>query len=120
MPIARIATAVTDATLDADRRWIAASVTGVLAYLIDLGLQILAGTADHHPAIDQAPDAAQHRIDVAAHPDRDRPLDGKRIDASVRDGVPPALEVHQVTRPQRPQHLDLLLDPLAAIVEVLA
>ena len=43
---------------------------------------------------------------------------GQGLETGVRDLVPAAFEVDQRLGPEETQHLDLLLDPLATIVEI--
>ncbi len=74
----------------------------------------------HHPAIRQARRTLQRGFGRGAEPDRDRPLDGQRIEAGVGDGVPLALECDQWLRPQQAQQRHLLLEALAASVKVLS
>ncbi len=72
------------------------------------------------PAVREAGRAAEDRLGLAPHPDGNRPLDGQRLDARVGHAVPPALVGHQLAGPEEPHDLELLLDPPAAIVDVLA
>src|SRR5437870_7289506 len=69
------------------------------------------GDARHPPLDDLA---------LAAHPYRYRPLDGQGIDAGVGDAMVLSGERHELSRPQRAHHLDLLLDPPSACGEVFA
>src|SRR3546814_20990008 len=57
---------------------------------------------------------------MAAEPDRDRSLHRQRVQAGLVDPVPSAVERDQILRPERAAQSDLLLDPAAAGLEVLA
>src|SRR3546814_20280998 len=57
---------------------------------------------------------------MAAEPDRDRSLHRQRVQAGLVDPVPSAVERDQILRPERAEQSDLLLDPAAAGLEVLA
>src|SRR3546814_1099919 len=59
-------------------------------------------------------------LGMAAEPDRDRSLHRQRVQAGLVDPVPSAVERDQILRPERAEQSDLLLDPAAAGLEVLA
>src|SRR2546423_2241500 len=71
-----------------------------------------------HPAVGDARGAALDAVALAAHPDRDRPLHRQGIEARIGDAVVRAREGHELARPQRAHHGDLLLDAPAARTEV--
>src|SRR5262249_34906675 len=54
---------------------------------------------------------------VAAHPDRNRPLDGERTDARALERMPSTMECHGGLGPQLVQDGDLFFNALATLVE---
>ena len=73
-----------------------------------------------HPAIGQARGALHDHLALAPHPDGDAPPRRQRIDPGVGNAMPLAVDRHQLLGPERAHDRDLLLDALAAVLEVLA
>ena len=87
---------------------------------IDDGLRLGPRAEVGHPAIGQARGAPHDHLALAPHPDRDAPPRRQRIDPRVGNAMPLPVERHQLLGPERAHDRDLLLDALAAILEVLA
>src|SRR5262245_39631401 len=116
-----------DTPLDANSRWVTASLAGVGPHA---GEGLLAGVAwrEHgKPAIGQAANAAQGcfgrnrlRRPAGPDPDGDGTLHGQGIQTSMADLMPLSLELHHLLRPQRSQYGNLLLTASPPVVEILA
>src|SRR5689334_387069 len=94
-------------------------ITQITIELLQIRRGLGCGMRERQPAISQARHAAQRRIGMSPKPERDRALDGERIDPRIRDGVPATGKVDERLRPQLAQDGDLLLDPAAPVVEIL-
>ena len=115
-----IAVAEADPALYPNGHGVPARVLRVLAHLGYLFLAGAVGLKLGEPAIGQASNATHYPLVSAAEPDRDGLLYWTGIDAGMGDLVVPALEVHDVLGPERPQQLYLLDAAPATVVEVLA
>src|SRR5215510_15527919 len=126
-PILGVLTSQRDTPLNANSRWVTASLAGIGTHA---GEGLLAGVAwrEHgKPAVSQAANAAQGcfgrnrlRRPAGTDPDRDWTLHGQGIQTGVADLMPLSLEMHHLLRPQRAQHGNLLLTPSPTDVEILA
>ncbi len=72
-----------------------------------------------HPAISQAGGAAQGWFRMPTEPERDRSLNGKWVDAGIRDGVIASLEFDKRLCPKEAHHFDLLFEAPAAVMKIL-
>src|SRR5262245_9619499 len=99
---------------------------GILMHPRDEAFAISVSGDIRGPAVSEARHTAQDslwglRILIAAHPkpDGDRTLHRQRIQASMGNVMPLAVEVHDLLRPQGPQYGNLLGAPTSPGVEVL-
>ena len=119
-PVVRRAARDVDPPLDPDLRRVAAGLLDPAAEALHRRRPAAVERPLREEAVREASRAPERRLGGAADPDRDRPLDGERVDPGARDAVPAALEVDDRLGPEPAHHLDLLLRAPAAVAEVLA
>jgi hypothetical protein len=111
-------------SLAIDAGWIAAGLLSVGANLGPRFFDVRAGRANQHPAVRQAPNAAEHRLGGSGRrlgtpdPDRNRLLHRQGVEPCVGNAIPLALERDQRVGPQPAQQPNLLRLPAATRVEV--
>src|SRR5581483_6254883 len=119
-PLVRCASGDVDPPLDPDRLRVAPCLLRPAAEALHRRLPAALERALREEAVRDSSGTANRLLGGAADPDRNRPLDGQRVDAGARDRVPAPVEVDDRLRPESPHHLDLLLHPPPAVAEVLA
>jgi hypothetical protein len=115
-----IAVREADTTFDTDILRLSA---GLIDVFVKAGHRLVGAVVEaelREPAVGDAGRALDDGLGIAAHPDRDRPLDGKRQDAGLVDAVPASFEVDHFLGPQGAHNGDLLTDAAASGREVFA
>jgi hypothetical protein len=84
------------------------------------GLGLGAGSEVWHPPVCHSCGTMEHHLALPSHPDGDGAPMRQWIDPRVGDAVPLSFVRHKLFGPQRAHDRDLLLDTLAAVLEILA